>query len=237
MEAEIWCEDSKAIIDPKGAWLTNLSDTDGDVLFPRRTLGDNGAKKLRGGSHVCMPNFGPGGSSGLDQHGFGRMLPWNIIDRTESSLLLSLDSGEGDYVDMAALMTYQLADRALLVTLELTNNSDDELRVAPGFHPYLLASVEGSVIVDDTTYKTDELGEVVFIEGNEHELVTSAGTFHMRSDELTQWALWTDRLGQYVCLEPTLAGFSFRDSAAPSAKEILPPGASCQYGFSLAWHR
>lgn len=238
MEVELWSGDSKAIIDPKGAWLTNLSDSYGDVLFPRRQLADEAdVKRTRGGSHVCMPNFGPGGQSGLAQHGFGRTSVWNTIDQTESSILLALDKGDGDYADMMALMTYQLADGVLLGTLEMTNNSDKPLRAAPGFHPYIVASQNEPIVIDGVTYKPEELSETEFIDGAEHELITSAGMFRLRSDELHRWAIWTDSLGEYVCVEPTLAGFSFRDQPEPTEEELLPPGVSRQYGFSLSWQR
>ena len=235
MDAEVWYEDSRAIIDLEGSWLTNLSDENGDVLFPRRNLtAPDGSKKLRGGNHVCMPNFGPGGDSGLDQHGFGRKSLWEITDKTDQSLLLTLKKGEGEYKDMAALMTHQMAEKMLLSTLEVTNNGSKDMAVAPGFHPYLMIGEdETSITVDGKKYELDELSEVVFIEGNEHVVETASATFTMRSDEMAVWGIWTDRLGPYVCVEPTVNGFAFVDGTA----EMLSPGQSRQYGFSMSWQR
>lgn len=234
MDAEVWYEDSKAIIDLEGSWLTNLSDENGDVLFPRRKLAaPDGSKKIRGGNHVCVPNFGPGGNSGLEQHGFGRKSVWEITDKTDQSLLLTLKEGEGEYRDMASLMTYQMAEKMLLATLEVTNNGKKDLRVAPGFHPYLMTGDDTTVTVDGKKYDLDDLSEVTFIEGNEHTVETSAAKFTMKSDELSVWGIWTDQLGPYICIEPTVSGFAFEDGTA----EVLAPGQSRQYGYSMSWER
>jgi len=235
MDAEIWYEDSKAIVDLEGSWLTNLSDENGDVLFPRRTLiAPDGSKKIRGGNHVCVPNFGPGGKSGLAQHGFGRSSVWEVTDKTDQSLLLTLKEGEGEYRDVTSLMTHQMAEKMLLSTLEVTNNGPKDVAVAPGFHPYLMIGEdETSITVDGKKYELDELLEVIFITGNEHVVKTASATFTMKSDEMAVWGIWTDQLGPYICIEPTLNGFAFENGTA----EMLPPGKSRQYGFSMSWER
>lgn len=234
MDTEVWYEDGKAIIDLEGSWLTNLSDENGDVLFPKRTFKTaDGSKKVRGGNHVCMPNFGPGGDSGLEQHGFGRKSVWEITDKTDQSILLTLKEGEGEYREMASLMTHQMAEKMLLSTLEVTNNGSKDLLVAPGFHPYIMVGDDTSVTVDGKKYELDELSEVIFIDGHEHTVKTSTMTLHMKSDELSVWGIWTDQLGPYVCVEPTVAGFAFERNEA----EVLAPGQSRQYGFSMSWER
>ena len=46
-------------VDETGAYITELYDVDGNqILFPRTMIGE----KLRGGSHVCFPYFGPDGA-------------------------------------------------------------------------------------------------------------------------------------------------------------------------------
>ena len=65
-----------ATITTDGAYITSLADERGDVFYPLQQLAtSDGARKTRGGCHVCLPNFGPGGASGLAQHGFGRSGP------------------------------------------------------------------------------------------------------------------------------------------------------------------
>ena len=49
----------------------------------------DGSKAIRGGIPVVFPNFGPWELG--PQHGFARILPWNVAHQTESSVTLSLE--------------------------------------------------------------------------------------------------------------------------------------------------
>ena len=233
MELELRSGPLKAIIDPQGAWVTNVSDEKGDVLFPRRKLkAADGTEKVRGGCHVCLPNFGPGGASGQPQHGFGRQQLWEVIDRTDSSALLELNDNDG-YAGLYAVLAYQLGENKMVMTLELTNNSNRELRVAPAFHPYF-ALTEGEVKIDSETQELDELQDTKFIEGDHRELELPNRRISLSSSELPVWALWTDRLGNYVCVEPTRAGYSFLNET-PDQRELLGAGETKTYVLTIAW--
>src|SRR5688572_18264108 len=117
MEIELWNGSAKAIIDPRGAWLTNLSDDHGDVLFPKRRLkAPDGTIKDRGGCHVCLPNFGPGGSSGLPQHGFGREMVWTTSEQFDNSVVFSLSSGRDGYENLSSVLRYRLDEGSLSIT-------------------------------------------------------------------------------------------------------------------------
>lgn len=234
MEIELWNGGAKAIIDPIGAWLTNLSDELGDILFPKRLLKSaDGDAKQRGGCHVCLPNFGPGGDSGQPQHGYGREKTWEISDKTSDSVLLSLASGEGDFEKMSAELSYQLKENALVMTLETTNNGETNLEVAPAFHPYFsLSPDENSVKVDNKPYELSELAGTEFIDGASHGLETKSRAIVLTSDELKKWALWTDRLGAYVCVEPTESGYAFAEN---TAKKQLAPGERFLWKCVFEW--
>ena len=234
MEIELWNGAAKAIVDPMGAWLTNLSDDNGDILYPKRTLkGADGANKDRGGLFVCVPNFGPGGASGLAQHGFARTQEWEIIDKTESSILLKLLPTEGKYTDVSFVVSYQLNDRILIATLDIANDSSQEVRVAPAFHPYF-ATQESEVKINGEVQNLSELHEAVFEEGKQQELATAGRVFLLESKDLTTWAKWTDELGPYVCVEPSLAGFSFLNNT-PAPVEVLKPDEAKSFTFTMAW--
>ena len=233
MEQEIWSGTTKAIIDPQGGYLTNLSDDSGDIIFPKRIIkNDAGDKKTRGGCHVCLPNFGPGGESGLPQHGFGREMLWERTDSTDSSILLSLKNGRDEYRDLESILTYQLADAKLLVTLELINNGDTPLRVAPAFHPYFYAPGD-EVTINNAVVKKADLTDTVFEQHNEQLLEQGNRRITIAADNLPTWALWTDELGQYVCVEPTVDGYAFLKQATDA--EMLAPEASKTYQMTLAW--
>ena len=100
MDIELYNGDAKAIISTHGGYVTNLANDDGDILFPKRTLkAPDGSEKVRGGCHVCLPNFGPGGDTGLAQHGFGRTSEWVVASKSEAAVELTL-KGEGEYTVM-----------------------------------------------------------------------------------------------------------------------------------------
>jgi len=235
MEVELTHGTTKAIVDPRGAYLTNLSDESGDIFFPKRNLtAPDGAVKVRGGCHVCLPNFGPGGSSGQPQHGFGRTSDWEVTDKTENGIILTLIEGEGEYKDMSTILTYQLADVMIMMTCEVTNNGTSDLRVAPAFHPYFSLTGETEVEIDGVKEKLDDLAEAQFFEGVDHTLKTAARRFEMTSTDLPLWAKWTDQLGRYVCIEPSQNGFTFL-SDTPETVELLAPGGVKTYKVSITW--
>ncbi|HEY5695732.1 MAG TPA: hypothetical protein VIQ80_02765 [Candidatus Saccharimonadales bacterium] len=236
MEITIQNGNTRAIIDPRGAWLTNLSDDSGDIMFPKRNLvAEDGSTRQRGGCHVCLPNFGPGGESALPQHGFGRVADWELADKTESSVLLTLRKGEGNYSDMESVVAYQLGDNRLVMTLEVVNNGQADVRVAPAFHPYFALHDEQDVTIDGAKESLNTLEETQFVEGGTtHTLEASGRKLTLTSPELQTWAEWTDRLGDYVCVEPTLGGYMFLKNE-PTKQEILQPGESKTYSFTVSW--
>lgn len=236
MEIELFKGETKAIIDPQGAWLTNLSDQRGDILFPKRTLqAPDGSKKVRGGSHVCLPNFGPGGESGLPQHGFGRVKLWEVSDRDDTSATLLLEKGEGIYEALGSTLTYELHTNQLTMTLEVANGGQQPLRVAPAFHPYI-AVPRGTkeVMIDDESVELDELSEAQFVTAERQGVVTAQRVVTLESKRLTTWARWTDQLGSYVCVEPTLGGFTFLQET-PDADELLDVGEVKTYQAVISW--
>jgi D-hexose-6-phosphate mutarotase len=235
MEVELIHGTTKAIVDPQGAYLTNLSDDNGDLFYPKRKLtAADGTTKLRGGCHICLPNFGPGGDSSQSQHGFGRTSLWEVTDKTEDNILLTLLEGGEGYQDMTSVLTYQLADHMIMMTCELTNNGTVPLRVAPAFHPYFSLTGEKDVEIDGQKELLDDLAEAQFANGDSHELKTAARKFTMTSTNLPVWAKWTDQLGKYVCVEPSFDGFAFLE-ATPKPEEMLPAGASKSYAVSITW--
>lgn len=232
---ELWSGGTRAIIDPMGAWLTNLSDDNGDILFPKRRLAaPDGSSKTRGGCHVCLPNFGPGGDSGLAQHGFGRVLPWQPADQAANSVVLTLTGGEDGYQALVSRLTYQLADRSLRVTLQLTNTGQAPLRVAPGFHPYFaLRDGEDQVKLDGAVVELAALTGTEFQTGTHKQLHTAHRTIAIQSANLDIWAVWTDQLAAYVCVEPTAGGYAFTRSAV--ASELLTNHNPHTYACTISW--
>lgn len=234
MDVELMQGSAKAIISIDGAWLTNLSDDNGDILFPKRKIAlVDGNDKVRGGMHVCLPNFGPGGKSGLPQHGFGREMEWKVKARDEAKVVLELAEGKDSYKDLWSQLTYRLEEALLTVQLEVKNNGVSSLRLAPAFHPYFM-TYGGEVLLDGEPQDLNKLAEAQFFQGSGHELQLESRKITVSSEGLPTWAAWADQLGHYVCIEPSLNGFSFNEHE-PLDSEMLAPGQVWSFSCTIRW--
>lgn len=226
-----------ATIDKQGAWLTRLSDETGDILFPKASLPNrDGGTKTRGGCHVCLPNFGPGGNSEQLQHGFGRHVEWEIVEEGGNYTVLELPRGHGGYEALSSRLTFLLEEKTLRLTLDVTNTSaHNELRIAPGFHPYFaLDDSETTVELNDVRVATSSLKNTEFSDRPQQTIRTNRREIQCTSQNLPVWAQWSDSLGNYVCVEPTLAGYAFLKDT-PDTNECLAPGEEKRYSFEISW--
>ena len=221
-----------ATITTSGAYITSLTDERGDVFYPLQQLTtSDGAHKTRGGCHVCLPNFGPGGASGLAQHGFGRTSQWQVVEHTSDRVELVLQ-GSDAYAGLESRLVYIVAEHQLAMQLTLANVGEDELLVAPAFHPYF--AYDGVPVLDGQSLSDlAPLAETIFVDGPTRQLATGRRTITLQSEGLPRWAVWTDRLGPYLCIEPTHSGNSFADS--PSRTTVLVPGQTARYGVRVGW--
>ncbi len=233
MEIELFAGDARAIISPQGGYVTNLSDARGDILFPKRTLTNGaGEQKVRGGAHVCYPNFGPGGASGLGQHGFARTSNWNIKETSDTSATLSLD-GQGDYRALQATLRYDIQDGVFTSALTIRNTGDVPVAVSPAFHPYFWHQPGTELVVDEERVVPEDLEGTVFIDGDTHHLQLGPRQLTVRSSNLPRWAEWTDQLGSYVCVEPTQSGYAFAEDIARA--DELAPAEMREYRYEIMW--
>ncbi len=233
MDIELYSGATKAIISTKGGYVTNLADDRGDVLFPKRVLTTaDGAEKTRGGCHVCLPNFGPGGEFGLEQHGFGRTSEWRVVTQSQTSIELIL-AGEGDYADMDSFLRYEVAEGAFTLQLTLKNNGLSPLPVSPGFHPYFYRGGRAPTLAGVTYKDLTEFAEVKFIDGDNQHLAVAGRQLTLQSNGLSRYAVWTDQLGDYLCVEPTQSGNAFLEDITRT--DTLQPGGQQVYRFTIAW--
>lgn len=80
----------------------------------------------------------------LPIHGFGRNLPWTVIDQEEASISIQLTSSEQTRPHYPYEFTFTAkveageegAEGTLTYTLTMENRSDEVMPIAPGFHPY-----------------------------------------------------------------------------------------------------
>lgn len=91
----------------------------------------------------------------LPIHGFGRNLPWAVIDHTDTSITIQLSSSDATRHDYPYEFTFTamitVGEGTLLYTLTMENRSDEVMPIAPGFHPYFtVAQAEKPHLVVDT---------------------------------------------------------------------------------------
>lgn len=76
----------------------------------------------------------------LPVHGFGRDLPWTVIAQDATSISIQLrssDATRGSYpYEFIFTATIAASEQTLTYTLTMENQSDEEMPIAPGFHPY-----------------------------------------------------------------------------------------------------
>lgn len=232
MRIELTNEDSKAVIAAEGAIVELYRVGDQDVLFPRQEVDG----KMRGGSHVCAPYFGPGVHSGQSQHGYGRDVEWSVSQQVSSGVTLSHLQTAGEYEGLAMELKYFLGASALSMELTLRNASDRVMRLTPGFHPYFACGESGDVSVNGETYSESELAETVyrnFPDGMASGVV-GGQTYGVSSDTLREYAIWSSHPNLFVCIEPTLAANSFSELSEGSDIEYISPGEMAKYDCSIS---
>src|SRR6266699_6314182 len=94
-----------------------------------------------------IPNFSrlkdgifKGKGTTLPIHGFGRSLPWTVIEQDSSQISIQLLSNSATRLnypyDFTFTATIVASEEMLTYTLTMENRSDEVMPIAPGFHPY-----------------------------------------------------------------------------------------------------
>jgi galactose mutarotase-like enzyme len=90
----------------------------------------------------------------LPIHGFGRNLPWTVIEMDEVHLVMQLTSSEATLHDYPYEFEFTAAvavgEGTLTYTLTIENYGREDMPIAPGFHPYFaVAQSEKANLVTD----------------------------------------------------------------------------------------
>lgn len=220
-------------VDTIGAYVTELYDEDGAaILFPRTMIGE----KLRGGSHVCYPYFGPDTAGIMPQHGFGRVVPWHSdVSPDKRAVTCTYHSDDEVFSGLIAVLRYQLHETgsSFTTTLTVTNTSDQPRVVMPGFHPYFSIDSDDTMLNGQKIVTTDFEPFQSFPDRTRMTLQTPERTVTITSDTLTHMVVWTDAKGEYLCIEPTLQGNGFDSTQA--GKHILAAGQTVVHQYAITW--
>lgn len=204
-------EDLIMYVDNEGGYLDSLTDKGQNIIYPiEEIILEDGNKKIRGGIHPCIPNFGKDELKGLNSHGYGRDFKWELAGKGESYTALFL-RGMDEYARLDSYLNYEIKDNMLRMNLTFRNQDNKEILIAPGFHPYF-QSKDSYVKVDGKEFSKEELMNTVFINSDSLEFETDKYKFKYICKNVNTFAIWTDFLGDYICVEPTYNGPSFMNS-------------------------
>ncbi|GAC1381861.1 MAG: aldose epimerase [Ktedonobacteraceae bacterium] len=82
----------------------------------------------------------------LPVHGFGRNLPWTVIDEHTTSLSMQLTSSDATRphypYEFTFTATIVVDEGTLTYTLQMENRGNEPMPIAPGFHPYFSVAQE-----------------------------------------------------------------------------------------------
>ncbi len=214
-------------LSPKGGTVTHWRVDGRDILFPQQQLTVDGQQKLRGGMHVCFPNFGTVADKyGLPQHGSLRTKE-GVFGEERHTRWYSFD--DGDLLGAARENPYHVRvgveedawgprdkrEREFAYTVHVAAKHECEPGYTTlGFHPYF-ATPAGVAHISAR-------GGVVHMVSEPHEKavleISSVLTIHIPGSAIIQmirmdafahanqmrYVVWRDR-ADYVCIEPVLA--------------------------------
>ncbi len=85
----------------------------------------------------------------LPIHGFGRSLPWTVIEQGPTLMSMQLTSNSATRLnypyDFTFTATIEAFEETLTYTLTMENQSDEVMPIAPGFHPYFAVAQQDKV--------------------------------------------------------------------------------------------
>ena len=118
----------------------------------------------RWGLPLMIPNFSrlkngifKDKNTTLPIHGFGRNLPWTVTSQEMTSLSMQLNSSDAtrpDYpYEFTFTATIAAGEGTLTYTLTMENRGDEEMPIAPGFHPYFTVAQQdkAKLVTSDLT--------------------------------------------------------------------------------------
>src|SRR5699024_5653500 len=147
-----------------------------------------GKKKTRGGSHPCLPSFGPSEINDLKDHGNARNRDWDLVEKSDKKVFLSL-AGECRYEGMDSFISYEVLDDGLAAEIKMVNKSLKGLPVAPGFHPYF--KVGEDFKVEGLDFGDFNLEDTYFLESSEISFKGESFPIRITSENFHKFAIWT----------------------------------------------
>ena len=256
------------VVPERGGIITSLGIQGEELLFLNEETLHNETKNIRGGIPILFPISGQltngqydwnGKTYSMKNHGFARDLPWEVIECTaaeEGIIQLRLTSNEETLAvypfEFELIYTYILRENELVIEQEYKNNSEDEMPIYPGFHPYfktankqLKITTDADVYLDYNDMETKKLEDVMTIDQVESYVLksqTNAFRFQLEeigkqitmkyANEFPYIVLWSEEGQEFVCVEPWMA--KTNEMNRKQELTLIKPGKILQTNVSIS---
>lgn len=218
------------IVDSEGAYVDSLKYNGMEIMFTKRNILENGAEKLRGGSHPCFPHFGPAEKVNLPQHGFARNKNWKIVSAKENEIVLKLENAHEDWKDVVATIVYRIDDNVFETKLLVENNKKEEIYVSPGFHPYFAYVDANALKLNERPFELkNDLVDSYFID-EVKSFETTNYKINFDTFNLDKFILWTSFSGNFLCVEPS---FNFKALEDDEKLAKIEGGESMEFNYKI----
>lgn len=219
--------ETKVVVLPQeGALVSRFTLGERDILFPDQEFVIGKEKKRRGGMPILFPQAGPlteeQDQFRLPPHGFARDLSWEKIVSDKTKAVLSLgpsDETRPNYPYQFGLGLQVTAEQGGLdYELSVSNNGEEVMPIAPGFHPYFSIPAESMRSLKTNIPRFDitkyELGRPLFFPMQEEveisipgvgQITMIPGESFVRPEG--RLVVWSDS-EKYLCVEPWSAGLN-----------------------------
>ena len=105
----------------------------------------------RWGLPLMIPNFSRLNNGTFQEkgtklpiHSFGRILPWTIIEKDSTHLVIQISSSDATLSSYPYKFTFfvniAVEEGILTYTVTMENHSNENMPIAPGFHPYFMVA-------------------------------------------------------------------------------------------------
>ena len=266
-------EDAKSqieVVPEKGGIITRWRIDDREIFDLDEERYTDPTKTVRGGMPILFPICGnlpndtfkyQGESYQLVQHGFGRRIPWKVVQTNTdncASVTLAIESNAETLAvypfEFVVTYTYELQGNSLKIQQTYNNQSDVEMPFSAGFHPYfqvrdkqkLEVDIPGSKYDDNVSkatsvpfsgfdYQQDEI-DAAFTSINRNSTSFSDRDLGRKvtlrySNFFSTIVFWTVKGKDFICLEPWSAPRNGINTGEQLT--ILDPGASCQANLEI----
>ena len=232
------------IVPERGGIVTRWAIQGQEILYLDQERFQDPTLSVRGGIPILFPICGNlpnnqykhnGKSYTLQQHGFAREMPWQVINQnTDSGASLTLRLTSTSVTkklypfDFEVDFTYQLQSNHLSITQRYTNLSSEKMPFSTGLHPYfwvkdksqLSFDIPANILQDHRTLEIKPFNGTFDLSQPEidaafKQINRQSASFSDRQRNLTlnleysdlygTLVFWTLQDKDYICLEPWTA--------------------------------